>query len=62
MRITDVKTVLLTGPISNDPCMRTVRTWRPAAFVEIHSDDGLVGIGETYRGYFFPEAGVWAEG
>jgi len=42
--------------------MRTVRTWRPAAFVEIHSDDGLVGIGETYRGYFFPEAGVWAEG
>ena len=56
MRITDVKTVLLTGPISNDPWMRAVRTCRSASFVEIHTDDGLVGVGETYLGYFFPEA------
>ena len=24
-------------------------------FVEIHTDDGLVGVGEAYLGYFFPE-------
>lgn len=55
MRITNVKTVLLTGPISNDPGMRGMRACRSASFVEIHTDDGLVGVGEAYLGYFFPE-------
>lgn len=55
MKITDVKTVLLTGPISNDPWMRSMRACRSASFIEIYTDQGLVGIGETYLGYFFPE-------
>jgi L-alanine-DL-glutamate epimerase-like enolase superfamily enzyme len=56
MRITDVKTVLLTGPYSADPYIMACRPRRSAAFVEIYTDAGLVGIGETYAGYFFPEA------
>lgn len=56
MRITDVKTVLLTGPYSADPYILACRPRRSAAFVEIHTDSGLVGLGETYAGYFFPES------
>lgn len=55
MKITAVVPVLLTGPISDDPSMRAVRTERSAAFVEIHTDFGLVGIGETYLGYHLPQ-------
>lgn len=54
MKITDVRTVLLTGPISNDPSMLAALSRRSAAFVEIHTDAGLVGIGETYLGYHLP--------
>jgi galactonate dehydratase len=53
MKITDVKTVLLTGPNTNDPYLG--RSRRSASFVEIHTDAGLVGLGETYAGYFCPE-------
>jgi L-alanine-DL-glutamate epimerase-like enolase superfamily enzyme len=56
MRITEVKTVLLTGPYSKDPYILACRPRRSAAFVEIHTDVGVVGIGETYAGYFFPES------
>lgn len=56
MRITDVRTVLLTGPYSNDPYICALRPRRSAAFVELHTDTDLVGLGETYAGYFFPEA------
>ncbi len=56
MRITEVKTVLLTGPYSGDPYILACRPRRSAAFVEIHTDVGVVGVGETYAGYFFPEA------
>jgi L-alanine-DL-glutamate epimerase-like enolase superfamily enzyme len=55
MKITDVKTVLLTGPCTNDPFVSEVRKWRSAAFIEIHTDKGLIGVGETYAGYFCPE-------
>lgn len=55
MKITDVRTILLTGPCSNDPYVLAVRKLRSAAFIEIHTDTELVGIGETYIGYFFPE-------
>jgi L-alanine-DL-glutamate epimerase-like enolase superfamily enzyme len=55
MKITDVKTVLLTGPCSKDPYVLLVRKRRSAAFIEIHTDTEIVGIGETYGGYFFPE-------
>jgi len=55
MKITDVKTVLLTGPSTLDPFLREARKLRSAAFVEIHTDAGLIGLGETYAGYFCPE-------
>ena len=55
MKITDVKTVLLTGPCTNDPFLSKCRKRRSAAFIEIHTDTELVGIGETYAGYHFPE-------
>ena len=54
MRITDVRTTLLTGPMTNDPFLREARFLRSASFIEIFTD-GPTGIGETYAGYFFPE-------
>ena len=51
MKITDVRTVLLTGPCSNDPWLAECRPYRSAAFIEILTDTELVGIGETYNGY-----------
>jgi L-alanine-DL-glutamate epimerase-like enolase superfamily enzyme len=56
MIITDVRTVLLTGPSTNDRFFREARNRRSAAFIEIHTDSDLVGIGETYAGYFLPES------
>ena len=50
MQITDVKTVLLTGPSGNDPFLQAQLKLRSAAFIEIHIDTELVGIGETYKG------------
>ena len=55
MKITDVKTVLLTGPSGNDPYLKAARQYRSAAFIEIHTDTDLVGIGEPYIGYHAPE-------
>ena len=55
MKIKDVRTTLLTGPSTNDPFFRAARKLRSAAFVEILTD-GPTGIGETYAGYFCPEA------
>ena len=55
MKITDVRTVLLTGPSTNDPYLRESRKRRSAAYIEIHTDSELIGLGETYAGYFFPE-------
>ena len=55
MKITDVKTVLLTGPLTGDPSLLVFRKLRSAAFIEIHTDTELVGIGETYSGYHVPE-------
>jgi galactonate dehydratase len=55
MKITDVKTILLTGPCTLDPYLSEARKSRSAAFIRIETDSGLTGIGETYAGYFFPE-------
>jgi L-alanine-DL-glutamate epimerase-like enolase superfamily enzyme len=55
MKITDVRTVLLTGPSTNDRFLVEARKRRSAAFIEIHTDTELIGIGETYAGYFCPE-------
>lgn len=56
MKIVDVRTVLLTGPSTNDPYIQKARKRRSAAFIEIITDARHVGIGETYAGYFCPEA------
>ncbi|RQP10306.1 MAG: mandelate racemase/muconate lactonizing enzyme family protein [Parapedobacter sp.] len=55
MTITDVKTILLTGPCTNDPFLSEARKLRSAAFIRIETTTGHVGLGETYAGYFFPE-------
>jgi hypothetical protein len=56
MKITDVRTTLLTGPCTNDPFIRQLRQVRSAAFIEVLTDGPHTGIGETYAGYFCPEA------
>jgi galactonate dehydratase len=56
MKITEVKTVLLTGPCTLDPYLSEARKLRSAAFICIETDIGITGIGETYAGYFLPEA------
>lgn len=55
MKITDIKTILLTGPCTFDPYLSEARKVRSAAFIQIETDSGLTGVGETYAGYFFPE-------
>jgi L-alanine-DL-glutamate epimerase-like enolase superfamily enzyme len=55
VRITNVQTVLLTGPATLDPFLVECRYRRSVAFIEIHTDAGLIGLGETYAGYFCPE-------
>ncbi|MFO1451228.1 MAG: mandelate racemase/muconate lactonizing enzyme family protein [Opitutaceae bacterium] len=56
MKIIDVRTTLLTGPSSNDPFIQEARKRRSAAFIEVIAEGGVVGVGETYAGYFCPEA------
>jgi len=56
MTITDVRTILLTGPCTNDPFLSEARKRRSAAFIEIITDGRDTGLGETYAGYFCPEA------
>lgn len=56
MKITGVKTILLTGPLSHDPYITKARKKRSAAFIEIETDTELKGLGETYIGYSFPES------
>jgi L-alanine-DL-glutamate epimerase-like enolase superfamily enzyme len=50
MRITDVRPVLLTHPYGTDPSGR-----RSACFVEVDTDTGITGVGETYAGVYVPE-------
>jgi len=56
MKITDVRTTLLTGPCTNDPFLSEARKLRSAAFIEVFTDGPHTGLGETYAGYFCPEA------
>lgn len=56
MKITNVETILLTGPCTNDPYLSEARKLRSAAFIQIETDSGLIGLGETYAGYFLPES------
>jgi len=56
MKITDVRTTLLTGPCTHDPYILEARGLRSAAFIEVFTEGKERGIGETYAGYFCPEA------
>src|SRR5688572_6780654 len=56
MTITNVRTILLTGPCTLDPWLSEARQLRSAAFIVIETNSGLTGLGETYAGYFLPEA------
>lgn len=53
MKITRVRTLLSTAP-QRDIFMKS-RERRSAAFILIETDTELVGLGETYAGYFVPE-------
>jgi L-alanine-DL-glutamate epimerase-like enolase superfamily enzyme len=55
MKITNVRTTLLTGPATDDPFTAECRHRRSAAFIEVDTTLGVSGLGETYAGYFFPE-------
>jgi len=55
MKITDVQTVLLTGPCTADPYVLAARKLCSAALIEIRTDSPHTGVGETYAGYFCPE-------
>lgn len=55
MKITDVRTVLLTGPCTGDPYLIETRRLRSVSLIEIHTDGPHTGIGESYAGYFCPE-------
>jgi len=55
MKITEVRTVLLTGPCTRDRFVLEARQLRSAAFIEILTDCEFTGVGETYAGYFCPE-------
>lgn len=55
VRIVDVRTVLLTGPCTHDPWLSVFKQHRTVALVEVETDAGVIGLGETYAGYFFPE-------
>ena len=53
MKITGVRTVLCSTPHRNQ--FMPARQMRSAGFVLIETNTELVGIGETYAGYFVPE-------
>jgi L-alanine-DL-glutamate epimerase-like enolase superfamily enzyme len=52
MRIVDIRPILLTTPYGR-PGAHTQR--RSACFVEVITEDGIVGLGETYAGVYAPE-------
>ena len=50
MRITDVRPILLTHPYGSG-----LEGRRSACFVEVETDAGITGVGETYAGVYVPE-------
>ena len=56
MRVTGVRTVLVTAPWTGDPFwVPTERFERTAALVVVETDEGVTGVGETIMGYFHAE-------
>ena len=57
MRVTDVRTILVTAPWRGDPFWVEGQEWfRSTAIIEVRTDEGITGLGETMMGYFHPEA------
>ena len=53
MRVTDVRTVLVTAPWTGDPFWLPGEVFeRSAALVVVDTDEGISGVGETIMGYF----------
>lgn len=50
MKITDIRPVLLTHPYGTAPAGQ-----RSACLVEVETDAGITGVGETYAGVYVPE-------
>lgn len=59
MKIKSVEPILLSAPYGTPQDTELKRFYplgkRSAAFVQIETDDGLTGLGETYAGVFVPE-------
>ena len=61
MRVTDVRTILVTAPWKGDPFWALdegradQEFWRTAALIEVRTDEGITGLGETVMGYFAGE-------
>jgi L-alanine-DL-glutamate epimerase-like enolase superfamily enzyme len=57
MRVTDVRTILISAPWTGDPFwLPETEFVRTAALVQIETDEGISGLGETVMGYFCPDA------
>ncbi len=53
MRVSAVRTVLITAPWTGDPFWQPGEVFeRTAALVVVETEDGVVGVGETIMGYF----------
>jgi len=56
MKVTDVRTILITAPWSGDPYwIQDAPFVRTTALVQVMTDEGIVGLGETVMGYFCPD-------
>lgn len=57
MLVSAVRTVLITSPWTGDPFWDATQPFdRTSALVEVTTDEGVTGLGETVMGYFCPEA------
>jgi L-alanine-DL-glutamate epimerase-like enolase superfamily enzyme len=57
MRVSAVRSVLVTAPWTGDPFWQPGEVFeRTAALVVVETDDGLTGVGETIMGYFLPDS------
>src|SRR2546429_3356019 len=56
MKVTDLKTILITAPWTGDPFwVQGTEFVRTAALIRVETDEGLDGLGETVMGYFCPD-------
>jgi len=55
LKVTDVRTILVTAPWKGDPFWVSQEWWRTAALIQIHTDEGVTGLGETIMGYYAGE-------